>query len=76
MLGNAMEPVIRAGIDDFIKVTDDERIIYLPLDPVNDKTVGARQHPGRACHKQAAEKITKCIQGLMPRVNRNSRKKL
>ena len=78
MLGNAMEPVIRAGIADFIKVTDDEKILYLPLDPVSDKTVGARQHPGRPCHKQAAEKIAKYIQGLMPHVsiNRNSRKKL
>ncbi len=75
MLGNAMEPVIRAGIAEYIKVTDDEKVEFLELDPVTDKTVGARQHPGRAAHRQAAEKIARCIMDGMP-VNRNSRKRI
>ena len=78
MLGDAMKPVIKAGITDFVKVTDDEKIVYLDLDPVTDRTVGARQHPGRPAHKQAAEKIAKCILDRMPqaRINRNSRIRL
>lgn len=38
---------------------------FLPLPDFTPETLGAREHPGKACHKQAAEVLTKFLQSIL-----------
>ncbi len=65
MLGNGTVPLIRAGMDEYIKESGDEHVEFLLLPNTTDETVGARWHPGVKAHAQAAEVLTARIRELM-----------
>lgn len=54
MLGTPMMPAIRSVIESYKKATGDINIGFLQLPNMTDETVGARQHPGKLAHEQAA----------------------
>src|SRR5699024_9970221 len=56
MLGEGrMGPRLRRAVARYTAETGDSRAFYLPLPAADSETMGARQHPGAACHRQAAE---------------------
>lgn len=59
MLGEGrMGPLLHHAVDRYRTETGDERAFYLPLPAATPATMGARQHPGSACHREAAEVLT------------------
>ena len=38
---------------------------FLPLPDFTPETLGAREHPGKVCHKQAAEVLTEFLQSVL-----------
>ncbi len=58
MLGDELRPTLEAGIRQYKTETGDTRVFYLPLPAAVPATMGAREHPGPACHRQAAEVLT------------------
>lgn len=61
ILGDAMAPVIREGIDLYQKESGDEKIDFIVLPNTDESTVGSRMHPGYYAHLAAAEAITAAI---------------
>ncbi len=57
MLGEELRPTLEAGIRQYKAETGDARVFYLPLPAAVPATMGAREHPGPACHRQAAEAL-------------------
>lgn len=63
MLGEGrMGPLLRRAVDRYAAETGDERAFYLPLPAAAPATMGARQHPGAACHREAAAVLTAFLQ--------------
>ena len=58
MLGTRIEPVLRQGVEQYKAATGDTRSYLLELPEATPETIGARQHPGVECHRQAAEMLT------------------
>ena len=59
MLGEGrMGAVLRAAVARYTAETGDARAFYLALPAAVPETLGARQHPGAACHRQAADVLT------------------
>lgn len=58
MLGDELRPTLEAGIQQYKAETGDTRVFYLPLPAAVPTTMGSREHPGPACHRQAAEVLT------------------
>ena len=58
MLGIRIAPVLRQGVKQYKAATGDERVFFLELPEATPETIGARQHPGVECHRQAAEVLT------------------
>lgn len=54
MLGSELADTLRAGVTQYCTETGDTRAFYLNLPNNTLKTMGARQHPGLACHQRAA----------------------
>lgn len=61
ILGDAMAPVIREGIDLYQKESGDKEIDFIELPNTDENTVGSRMHPGYYAHLKAAETITAAI---------------
>ena len=56
MLGEGrMGAVLRAAVARYTAETGDARAVYLALPAATPQTLGARRHPGAACHRQAAD---------------------
>ena len=67
MLGDGrMRAVLEAAVARYRSETGDTRAYYLPLAPATPETLGARQHPGVACHRQAAETLTAFLRRHLP----------
>lgn len=65
MLGDELRPTIEEGIQQYKTETGDERVFYLPLPTAVPATMGSREHPGPACHRQAAEVLTAFLQAQL-----------
>lgn len=56
MLGEGrLGAVLRAAVARYTAETGDARAVYLALPAATPQTLGARRHPGAACHRQAAD---------------------
>lgn len=65
MLGNLMEPAICEAVNAYISRTGDQRVSYLSLPDTTDETFGARWHPGKLSHEEAAKVLTEYIRKLL-----------
>ena len=67
MIDGPLTDALRDGVEAFAKETGDERVQFVLLPEVAEETMGARQHPGRACHAQTAAvlaaKLEECLSG-------------
>lgn len=61
MLDTPLEPPICQAISRYVEETGDHKVSYLQLPAANDQTIGAREHPGYLCHKQAAQILAEYI---------------
>jgi len=61
MLGDGMRPVLQSAVSRYRAETGDMRAWYLPLPAATPQTLGARRHPGRECHRQAAEILSRFL---------------
>jgi lysophospholipase L1-like esterase len=61
MIGTNLQLPICEAISEYISETDDNKVSYLQLPATDDTNVGAREHPGELCHRQAADVIAKYI---------------
>ena len=64
ILGTPLLPALQAGMDAYKKESGDEKAEILILPAITEETVGARQHPGEAAHRLAAETIIHRIKEL------------
>lgn len=64
MLGSGLLPLLRDGLDQYRTVSGDERVYLLELPEARGDTIGARQHPGAAAHRAAAN----CLAEFLRRV--------
>lgn len=55
MLGTDLQLYICEAVSQYAYESGDNRVSYLQLPDTTKETVGAREHPGYLCHKQAAE---------------------
>lgn len=60
MLGETLRPSLERAVSRFQQ--EDGRAWYLPLPQVREETMGARLHPGPACHREAAETLAAFLQ--------------
>ena len=65
MLGTRIEPVLRQGVEQYKAATGDTRAYLLELPEATLETMGARQHPGAACHQQAAQVLTAFLRTIL-----------
>lgn len=64
-LAYAMEPLIRQAIGVYLGQTGDNRIACVRLPNSTEETIGARQHPGKPSHENAAKVLTEFIGKLL-----------
>jgi len=65
MLGIPMLPTIRRAVEAYAAKSGDTRVSVLQLPEMTAETVGARWHPGLACHEQAARMLSEYLKGIM-----------
>ncbi len=65
MLGSRIAPVLRQGVEQYRAASGDRRAFFLELPEATAETMGARQHPGAACHRQAAEVLTSFLKRVL-----------
>lgn len=65
MLGDEIRPVLEGAVNRYRAETGDMDAFYLPLPNSTPETLGAREHPGAACHRQAAEVLTGFLQSIL-----------
>lgn len=65
MLGTALAPVLRQGVEQYKAATGDARAFFLELPEATAETMGARQHPGAECHRQAAQVLTAFLKRIL-----------
>ncbi|AIQ49970.1 GDSL family lipase [Paenibacillus sp. FSL R7-0273] len=58
MLGIPMLPAIRRAVDSYISATGDNRVSVFQLPDMTPESAGARSHPGRLAHEQAAQALS------------------
>ncbi len=61
MLGSRILPVLEAGIGQYQEASGDRRVRLLELPAAAEGTYGARQHPGAANHREAADVLTEFL---------------
>lgn len=66
MLGETLRPTLEAAVGRFRRESGDTDAFYLPLPLVTGETMGAREHPGPACHAAAAETLAAFLKGILP----------
>lgn len=64
MLGYPMEPAIKKALQIYAEFTGDEMPLYVALPEASGDSFGARWHPGKLCHKRAAETLQKVLEKL------------
>ncbi|PWW08646.1 GDSL-like lipase/acylhydrolase family protein [Paenibacillus cellulosilyticus] len=67
MLGTPMLPAISRAVDAYSKQSGDRKVTICELPNMTEATVGARSHPGKLGHQQAAEALAGHIQRLLSR---------
>jgi lysophospholipase L1-like esterase len=65
MLGSPMKPAICRAIDAYTLKSGDKRVSYCQLPDTTEETVGARNHPGKLAHYQAALELTGYMRGIL-----------
>ncbi len=65
MLDTPLGPCLEGAVARFRRETGDENTWYLPLPAVTEETMGARLHPGPACHEAAAETIVNFLETIL-----------
>ena len=65
MLGDQIRPILEGAVNRYCAENGDPDAFYLPLPDSTPETLGARAHPGRTCHRQAAEVLTKFLQSVL-----------
>lgn len=58
MLGGGLTPLLQNGLDRYRAASGDDRAFLLTLPATTPETLGARQHPGTAAHRAAADALT------------------
>ena len=58
-------PLLRDGLDQYCTVSGDERVYLLELPEARGDTIGARQHPGAAAHRAAANCLAKFLRSVL-----------
>ncbi|MFR3792088.1 MAG: GDSL-type esterase/lipase family protein [Blautia massiliensis (ex Durand et al. 2017)] len=67
MLGERqMGSLLRRAVARYAAENGDTRAFYLPLPAATPQTLGARNHPGAACHRQAAEVLADFLRAHLP----------
>lgn len=66
MLGEELRPVLESAVAEYRAESGDVRAVYLPLPAATPQTLGARQHPGAECHRQAAKVLTEFLTEQFP----------
>lgn len=65
MAGDWLRPQLEGAVARFREETGDEDIYYLPLPAAKAETMGSRQHPGFACHQEAAEAVAAFLRDIL-----------
>lgn len=65
MLGSGLLPLLRDGLDQYRTVSGDERVYLLELPEARSDTIGARQHPGAAAHRAAADCLAEFLRSVL-----------
>ena len=65
MLETPLGPCLEGAVARFRRETGDESAWYLPLPAVTPETMGARLHPGPACHEAAAETLAGFLERIL-----------
>lgn len=65
MLGDQIRPTLEGAVNRYRSETGDMDAFYLPLPAATPETLGAREHPGAACHRQAAEVLTAFLHTIL-----------
>lgn len=65
MLGNDMADWIREAISSYRGETGDERVSYFEFANCGEDLLGARSHPGRRAHREAAEELAAEIKNFL-----------
>lgn len=65
MLGLLMMPAIGRAVDKYKKQTGDDRVSVFQLPEMKDETVGARNHPGKLAHEQAANALAGHLKAVL-----------
>ena len=65
MLGSGLLPLLRNGLDQYRTVSGDERVYLLELPEARGDTIGARQHPGAAAHRAAANCLAEFLRSVL-----------
>lgn len=60
LCGQGMTPYLREAVDR-VRSAGDRRLDFLPLEDCGGD-LGSREHPGRAAHARAAERICECLE--------------
>ena len=59
------EMLLRDGLDQYRTVSGDERVYLLELPEARGDTIGARQHPGVAAHRAAANCLAEFLRSVL-----------
>ena len=65
MLGDELRPNLEQAVARYRRETGDDRACFLPLPDTTPDTLGARQHPGAAAHRQAAAVLTEFLRNTL-----------
>lgn len=65
MLDTPLRPCLEGAAARFRRETGDENAWYLPLPAVTAETMGARLHPGPACHEAAVETLARFLETIL-----------
>lgn len=65
MLGSGLLPLLRDGLDQYRTISGDERVYLLELPEARGDTIGARQHPGAAAHRAAANCLAEFLRSVL-----------
>lgn len=65
MLGDEIRPILEGAVNRYRTETGDQDVFYLPLPAATPETLGAREHPGAECHRQAAKVLTAFLQSIL-----------
>ena len=69
MLGYPMKQAILTALHAYSMCTGDEMPLYVELAEAKEDSFGARWHPGRKCHKQAADRLVSVLSAMLPPEN-------